>query len=128
MSLSYSTRHREIDHELEHVARLYFKSEQLEDAYNKQFVESNRSRHRMSCVIGIAGILALIVLDLEHVASKASDLITVSGGIVYLESKNIISNDDLFHLADTVLYQAKDAGRNQFKIINGQDFFDKKEK
>ena len=65
MSLSYSTKHREIDHELEHVGRLHFKSDDLEDSYNRQFIESNRSRHRMSCLVGIASVLILLVLDLS---------------------------------------------------------------
>ena len=65
MSLSYSTKHREIDHELEHVGRLHFKSDDLEDRYNRQFIESNRSRHRMSCLVGIASVLILLVLDLS---------------------------------------------------------------
>jgi len=65
LSLSYSTKHREIDHELERVGRLHFDSEQLEDAYNKQYIESNRSRHRMSCLVGIIAILVLLFLDLS---------------------------------------------------------------
>jgi len=64
LSLAYSNKHREIDHELERVARLHFESEQLEDAYNKQFVASNRSRHRLSCLIGVVAILVLLFLDL----------------------------------------------------------------
>jgi diguanylate cyclase (GGDEF)-like protein len=64
LSLSYSAKHREIDHELAHVGRLHFSSEQLEDSYTSQFVDSNRKRHRVSCLVGIISILILLILDL----------------------------------------------------------------
>ncbi|MCH7902587.1 GGDEF domain-containing protein [archaeon] len=66
-------------------------------------------------------------LKIEHAESSVADYVTVSGGIVYWQSKNIISNDDLFHLADNGLYKAKDSGRDQFIIIDGQAIIGKKE-
>ena len=66
MSLSYSNKHREIDHELEHVARLHFESETLEDLYTKQFAEDNRTRHKLSCILGVVALLGFMLLDLKE--------------------------------------------------------------
>lgn len=81
LSLSYSNKHREIDNELAHVGRLHFVSESLEDAYNNQFVESNRKRHRISCVIGIVTLVLFIIQDLATFpeASKSFYLVIRAG-------------------------------------------------
>lgn len=57
-------------------------------------------------------------LKIPHIQSSISDYLTVSGGIVYYESNQPVDNDYLLKLADSALYQAKNEGRNQFKIID----------
>lgn len=53
-------------------------------------------------------------LKLEHEKSKVSKYITISIGAVNVDgSKNSMSNEDIYNLADNNLYKAKEDGRNK---------------
>lgn len=54
-------------------------------------------------------------LNIPHEKSKIADRITISVGVttLELESKNMITIDELVNSADKALYQAKSIGRNQ---------------
>ena len=55
-------------------------------------------------------------LRIPHIKSTASEFVTVSGGIAYIETKDLLTNVQVIQLADEALYEAKRAGRNQFKV------------
>jgi diguanylate cyclase (GGDEF)-like protein len=54
-------------------------------------------------------------LHINHSQSSASSYVTVSIGLVCLHSKNIKSDDEFYKLADDLLYEAKESGRNRVK-------------
>lgn len=56
-------------------------------------------------------------LAIAHQGSLTSDVVTVSVGVVSLESLDAQTRDSVFNLADSALYQAKSAGRNQVRAI-----------
>ncbi|EDZ63196.1 diguanylate cyclase/phosphodiesterase (GGDEF & EAL domains) with PAS/PAC sensor [Sulfurimonas gotlandica GD1] len=54
------------------------------------------------------------LLEIEHEKSSVSKFITISIGAVNIDgSENIMSNEDLYNLADNNLYKAKEGGRNR---------------
>ncbi|MGF1724076.1 CHASE domain-containing protein [Photobacterium nomapromontoriensis] len=64
--------------------------------------------------------LAVERLGIEHAGAAASAFVTVSIGVASLESVEGHSVETLFNFADSVLYQAKSAGRNSVRVINVQ--------
>ncbi len=57
-------------------------------------------------------------LKLEHAKSQVSDYVTISLGVsVYQASQSLPPNvDDIFKMADDVLYEAKESGRNRVAV------------
>lgn len=54
------------------------------------------------------------LLEIKHEKSSVSKFITISIGAVNIDgSKNTITNEDLYNLADNNLYRAKESGRNR---------------
>lgn len=64
--------------------------------------------------------LAIERLGVAHAGSATSAVVTVSIGVASLASVEGHSVDSLFNFADSVLYQAKSAGRNSVRAINVQ--------
>ena len=52
-------------------------------------------------------------IGIEHKLNKASKFITVSIGLYTELGEKIQSNEEVYHLADSALYEAKSLGRNQ---------------
>lgn len=73
MSLEYSNKHRELEKELANISRLHFSSDKLEDAYSRQFIKNNRTRHRISCVIGIITLLLFMIQDLQTFPEQSKE-------------------------------------------------------
>lgn len=54
------------------------------------------------------------LLEIKHEKSAVSDFVTISIGAVNIDgSRNSVSNEDLYNLADNNLYKAKQSGRNR---------------
>lgn len=54
-------------------------------------------------------------LKIEHKYSKVSQYITVSLGLCTIDSSNLLDNDKLYQLTDSILYKAKNSGRNKIE-------------
>ncbi|MBN3572630.1 diguanylate cyclase domain-containing protein [Vibrio neptunius] len=61
------------------------------------------------------------LLHLEHCASEASSILTVSIGIATLSPQPMDNSESLIALADSALYQAKANGRNQTCVHHTSD-------
>ncbi|MDO4501274.1 MAG: GGDEF domain-containing protein [Erysipelotrichaceae bacterium] len=59
---------------------------------------------------------ALERAKIKNENSKVADYLTVSGGFVLVNSSDITSMESVLNKADTLLYQVKEGGRNNFKI------------
>lgn len=57
-------------------------------------------------------------LGIEHKSSKASDVVTVSVGVVSCVADDALDGDMLIKKADEMLYRAKEEGRNRYIITN----------
>ena len=55
-------------------------------------------------------------LKIEHNGNDVSDYVTVSAGLIVLESNKIIDSKQLYQLADDALYKAKNEGRNRLVL------------
>lgn len=55
-------------------------------------------------------------IHIEHKNSSASSYVTVSAGLVSLNSYDIKDEDEVYKLADDLLYEAKENGRNNVAI------------
>jgi two-component system chemotaxis family response regulator WspR len=60
---------------------------------------------------------ALMTLAIEHGHSEACPIVSISQGIAFSEDCQFDDVAELMTLADKALYDAKEAGRNQFKIL-----------
>lgn len=63
----------------------------------------------------------VIKLQIEHKNSKILDLVSVSIGAVIYEPKSYISANRLYKMADESLYDAKNSGRNRYKIYKKEE-------
>ena len=52
-------------------------------------------------------------LKIEHSKNSASAYITASMGLVVQRGDTILSEDEIYKLADEALYEAKESGRNR---------------
>ncbi|MDR9502059.1 MAG: diguanylate cyclase [Desulfurivibrionaceae bacterium] len=59
----------------------------------------------------------IVDLAIPHAGSLPLQLITISLGVATSEDTALISHEDLIHLADKALYQAKDKGKNQVEAF-----------
>ena len=59
-------------------------------------------------------------IGIEHPASLVSNMITISLGVCVVQSGSSITGDILYKLADEILYEAKNSGRNKAIIKNGK--------
>ncbi len=57
-------------------------------------------------------------LKIPHAKSKVAKFITVSGGVAYVEPRETLTNSQVLEWADEALYDAKNSGRNQFKVVS----------
>ena len=57
-------------------------------------------------------------LKMEHKYNKASDYITVSIGLYTNTGDMLHTTKEIYHFADTALYEAKSKGRNQYILYN----------
>ena len=55
---------------------------------------------------------------IEHQASKAADVVTVSVGVVSCIADEVLDGDDLIRRADDMLYKAKEGGRDRYMITS----------
>tara|TARA_Y100001956_G_C4117428_1_gene185631 strand:- start:917 stop:1873 length:957 start_codon:yes stop_codon:yes gene_type:complete len=60
----------------------------------------------------------LASLNIVHDYSDASNLVTVSQGLLHLSPNGRESAESLYHKVDQALYKAKQAGRNCFQIVD----------
>ena len=51
-------------------------------------------------------------LEIEHIKSNVDSFLTVSIGAVILRKGEVATQDELYKLADTALYESKESGRN----------------
>jgi diguanylate cyclase (GGDEF)-like protein len=61
---------------------------------------------------------AIVALAIPHQASKVSDCVTVSIGVISLIPTLDFSPEYLIHQTDQALYLAKQQGRNRYCIAN----------
>jgi len=54
-------------------------------------------------------------LKISHKDSNVSKYITVSAGVIEFGERHLLNTDDMFKAVDTLLYEAKKDGRNNFK-------------
>lgn len=52
-------------------------------------------------------------LKIAHQHSPISEYLTISAGLMVISSENSLNEEDLYQTCDTLLYQAKERGRNQ---------------
>lgn len=64
---------------------------------------------------------AVAALNIHHPKSTVSNIVTLSIGISTLLPNDELSPYHLVGFADEALYHAKEAGRNQIKIVNPED-------
>lgn len=57
-------------------------------------------------------------LALPHEYSQAADIVTISMGVVTRVACDRMAPADLINLADAALYQAKEAGRNRYVVVD----------
>ncbi len=57
-------------------------------------------------------------LQIEHKNNSASSYVTASMGLIVQKEKDILSDDEIYKLADDALYQAKESGRNRVVLSN----------
>jgi len=72
---------------------------------------------------GAIGEAERIRLNIENIKYQEGfdDVITVSLGVATYSFENTKRPEDLVNLADKALYEAKDAGKNCVKVINGKN-------
>ncbi len=75
-----------------------------------------------SAAIALADRLRLEIFNLkiENKKSKEHKYISVSLGLVSIDSKEIIERNIVYHQADKLLYKAKKDGRNKLKYSTSQ--------
>ncbi|WP_373036595.1 EAL domain-containing protein [Sulfurimonas sp.] len=74
---------------------------------------SNKSERTVQR-IALELVTNIELLEIKHEKSAVSDFVTISIGAVNIDgSKNPVSNEDLYNLADNNLYKAKQSGRNR---------------
>jgi len=54
--------------------------------------------------------------NIEHALSEVGDFLTISVGVVSCIAHSDMDPDDILSCADTMLYKAKESGRNQYKL------------
>ncbi len=54
-------------------------------------------------------------LKIEHIASDAASVLTISVGVVFEQMGGELTSDELYEMTDKAMYQAKKAGRNCVK-------------
>ena len=59
-------------------------------------------------------------IGIEHPASPVSNMVTISMGVYVVQSGNNNKSDILYKLADEMLYEAKNSGRNKIIVNNGK--------
>ena len=59
-------------------------------------------------------------IGIEHPASPVSNMVTVSMGVFVIQSGEIITSDALYRLADEMLYEAKNSGKNRVIVNDGK--------
>ncbi|WP_297434093.1 diguanylate cyclase [Sulfurimonas sp.] len=59
-------------------------------------------------------------LRIPHANNKASKYITISAGVVCILKDNRLSHEELYKVADELLYKAKSNGRNQYILTCSQ--------
>ncbi|MGB8699241.1 MAG: diguanylate cyclase [Thermosynechococcaceae cyanobacterium] len=57
-------------------------------------------------------------LQIPHAQSSVAPYVTLSLGIAYSASSHVLSPEDLIVVADRALYEAKDAGRNTYRVYS----------
>jgi len=62
----------------------------------------------------------VIAQNIPAACTLASDNVTVSTGVVHIKATENTTFDDIFHLADNALYEAKNSGRNKIISYSGQ--------
>ncbi len=55
-------------------------------------------------------------LQIPHANNSASSFVTVSIGVVFKDSQNSLTSNEMYKIADDCLYLAKENGRNQIQI------------
>lgn len=60
-------------------------------------------------------------LEIEHKASDVNEFLTISIGVKMVECTSILSQNDIYQLADKALYKAKNKGRNTAVICKERE-------
>ncbi len=63
----------------------------------------------------------VVKLQIEHKNSRICDFVSISIGAVIYEANSYISANRLYKMADESLYEAKNSGRNQYKIYKKEE-------
>ena len=77
-----NAKHQQLEEELANVNRLHFHSLELENAYGRDFIDSNLFRHRLSCIVGVVVVLVFMLLDLPNFPEESkTPYLLIRGGI-----------------------------------------------
>lgn len=55
-------------------------------------------------------------LNIKHSRNSASEFVTISMGLIFILPETAQTTEDLYKIADAILYHAKESGRNNVKV------------